>query len=125
LETVQKLSEAWLRKDQAGMSCWLAEDIIELGSSFRGVLRGKTEFFDKYQPYLKRPPEILSYRMIQPKVVLLSTRFALIYFSYRMKVTKNRKVESSHGKESMLLEKIKGRWLVKCIHWHSDAKEQR
>jgi hypothetical protein len=121
---VQKLTEAWLRQDQDEMSFWLAADITEMGPSFRSVLRGKTDFFGKYRPYLDRPPEILSYRIIRPKVVSLSARFALIYFSYRMKVTRRGKVESSRGKESMLLEKVRRRWLVKFIHWHNDPSEQ-
>lgn len=107
------------------MSFWLAADITEIGPAFRSVLRGKADFFDKYRPYLERPPKILSYRIIRPKVILLSARFALIYFSYRMKMTGRGKVESSRGKESMVLEKVQERWLVKFIHWHNDPLERK
>ena len=107
------------------MSFWLAADITEIGPAFRSVLRGKADFFDKYWPYLERPRKILSYRIVRPKVISLSARFALIYFSYRMKMTRRGKVESSRGKESMLLEKVQGRWLVKFIHWHNDPLERK
>ena len=104
------------------MSLWLAADITEIGPAFRTVLRGKADFFHKYRPYLERPPEILSYRIIRPEVISLSACFSLIYFSYRMEMTQKGRVESSRGKESMLLEKVQGRWLVKFIHWHNGAK---
>jgi len=107
------------------MSLWLAADITEIGPAFRTALRGKADFFDKYRPYLERPPKILSYRILRPKVISLSARFSLIYFSYRMKMARKGKVESSRGKESMLLEKVQGRWLVRFIHWHNDLLERK
>jgi len=106
------------------MSFWLADDIMEMGPTFQEILRGKTQFFEKYRSYLKGPLEILSYRIIRPEVVSLSARLALVYFSYKMKVKRKSKVVSSQGKESMLLEKIGSRWRVKFIHWHQDFAEQ-
>jgi len=104
------------------MSAWLADDVVEIGPAFRGELRGKRNFFKKYRSYLESSPEIISYQMVAPVVVSLSARFSLIYFSYRMKVRRNGRVKSSRGKESMLLEKLRGRWLVKFIHWHQDPE---
>jgi len=125
LLAVRKLTEAWLRQDWEGMSFWLSEDIAEIGPAFRGGIQGKADFFDKYQPYLTGPPEILAYRIMRPKIISLSERFTLIYFSFRMKLQRKGRSEKSHGKESMLLEKIQGRWLVKFIHWHSDPLGQK
>jgi hypothetical protein len=125
LLAVRKLTEAWLRQDWEGMSLWLSEDITEIGPAFRGAIQGKVDFFDKYQPYLTGPPEILAYRIMRPKVIPLSERFTLIYFSFRMKVHRKGRSENSQGKESMLLERIQGRWLVKFIHWHSDPLGQK
>jgi hypothetical protein len=125
LLAVRKLTEAWLRQDWEGMSFWLSEDVTEIGPAFRGAIQGKVDFFKKYRPYLTGPPEILAYRIIRPKVNPLSERFTLIYFSFRMKARRKGRSESSQGKESMLLEKIQGRWLVRFIHWHSDPLGQK
>ena len=107
------------------MSSWLSEDIAEIGPAFHGAIQGKADFFDKYQAYLTGPPEILAYRIMRPKIISLSERFTLIYFSFRMKLQRKGRSEKSHGKESMLLEKIQGRWLVRFIHWHSDPLGQK
>jgi hypothetical protein len=102
------------------MSDWLADDVTEIGPSFRRELCGKADFFEKYRSYLENSTEIVSYRLVAPAVISLSARFSLIYFSYRMKARRNGRVKNSQGKESMLLEKFRGRWLVKFIHWHQD-----
>ena len=109
-----------MRKDQRAMSAWLADDVAEIGPAFRRELRGKRNFFKKYRSYLESSPEIVSYQIVAPELVSLSAKFSLIYFSYRMKVRRDGRVKNSRGKESMVLEKLSGRWLVKFIHWHQD-----
>jgi len=118
LEAVQKLTDAWIRKDPQGMSQRLAADITELGPAFPKPLVGKRDFFEKYQVYFSSSLKIESYRILSPSLICLTPRVVLVHFRYRMKTSTRDLVEKSSGQESMLVELKRGRWLVKFIHWH-------
>ena len=100
------------------MSRQLADDIIEMGPAFPKPLVGKRDFFEKYQAYFSSSLKIESYRIMSPSLILLTPRFVLVHFRYRMKTSNQDLVEESSGQESMLVEFKRGRWLVKFIHWH-------
>jgi hypothetical protein len=118
LETIKKLSDAWIRKDRRGMSRQLAADIIELGPAFPKALVGKHSFFEKYRTYFSSSLRIERYRILSPSVIHLTPQLVLVHFRYRMKTGNRDSIEKSSGQESMLLELKRGRWLVKFIHWH-------
>jgi hypothetical protein len=118
LETIKKLTDAWIRKDRRGMSRQLATDIIELGPVFSNPLVGKRNFFEKYQAYFSGSLRIDSYRILSPSVIPLTPQLVLVHFRYRMKTSNRDSIERSSGQESMLVELKRDRWLVKFIHWH-------
>jgi hypothetical protein len=120
LQAIRNLTSAWTRKDAAGMSRWLTDEITEMGPSFEVALAGKRMFFRKYQDYLNGPQEILSYKILRPKTIPLSTSLAIVYFGYSMRTRTGGQVEDSHGKESILCQMSRGTWRVKFIHWHRD-----
>jgi len=120
LGAIQSLTDAWVRKDAAGMFGWLSDEIIEIGPAFKKALSGKAAFFRHYKNYLTGQLEILSYRIIRPRTVHVSERLAIVYFGYRMQTRENGHVEDSHGKESILVERPRGKWRVRLIHWHRD-----
>jgi hypothetical protein len=98
----------------------LSDDIVEIGPAFPDPIRGKNDFFKKYQSYLTGPTRIVSYRILRPRIIRLASNLVLVHFSYRMRIETGGAEESSHGKESMLVERRGGRWLVRFIHWHRD-----
>ncbi len=102
------------------MAHWLAPNILEIGPAFTEVLSGRRQFFAKYHSYLHGRLEVVSYRIQRPKTVRLNAGLALVHFHYRMRTRTGRKHEDSHGKESMLVQKTRGRWRVRYIHWHRD-----
>ncbi len=120
LSAIRCLTHAWMKKNAAEMARWLTADILEIGPAFAGALSGQRQFFRKYQEYLRGPIEILSYRIVRPRTIMLSARDALVHFRYTMRTRSGKSVESSHGKESMLL-RLGGRWRVRYIHWHRDS----
>jgi ketosteroid isomerase-like protein len=120
LEAVRKLTSAWVAKDAMGMSRWLTEDITELGPAFESELRGKKKFFRLYRDYLNGQLEVLSYTILRPHTIRLSSSLALVYFHYRMRTRASGRIEDSRGKESMLCEKSSRRWRIRFIHWHRD-----
>jgi hypothetical protein len=117
---VHRLTDAWISKDPVEMSRWLSDDITEIGPAFSGALMGKVNFLRKYEAYFSGPLEIVFYRIVVPRTIFLSARLAVVYFSYHMRTRAEKQVERSRGKESMLLEKTRGRWTVRFIHWHQD-----
>ena len=121
LECIRKLTAAWVQKDPQAMSLQLSEDITEIGPAFAVPLVGKKNFFRKYRPYFTGSLQIKSYKILRPQVLKLGSRMAMVYFNYRMRTVDNGVVEESKGKESMLVEKVGQRWLVKFVHWHRDA----
>jgi uncharacterized protein DUF4440 len=118
LETIKKLTDAWIRKDRRGMSRQLVADITELGPVFPKPLVGKHNFFEKYRAYFSSSLRIESYRILSPSVIHLTPQLVLVHFRYRMKTCNRDSTEKSRGQESMLMELKRGRWLVKFIHWH-------
>ncbi len=120
LEAVKNLTDAWLRKDAAGMSHWLTDDITETGPAFRTALSGKKRFFAAYRTYLNGSLEIPSYKILGPKTIMLSSSLAMVYFCYRMRTRTGGKMEDSQGKESMLCQRTGGAWRISFIHWHRD-----
>jgi hypothetical protein len=118
LDAINKLTDAWIRKDPRGMSRQLSDDITELGSAFPKPLIGKRNFFAKYKAYFFSSLTIESYRILSPRFISLTPRVVLVHFRYRMKTSNRDLDEKSSGQESMLLEFKRGRWLVKFIHWH-------
>jgi hypothetical protein len=121
LECIRKLTAAWVQKDPQAMSLQLSEDITEIGPAFAVPLVGKKNFFRQYRPYFTSSLQIKSYKILQPQVLKLGSGMAMVYFNYRMKTVDNGVVEESKGKESMLVEKVGQRWLVKFVHWHRDV----
>jgi hypothetical protein len=121
LDAIRNLTSAWMRKDADGMARWLTEDILEIGPAFEEALAGQRQFFRKYREYLRGPLEILSYRIVSPRVARLGARLALVHFRYRMRTRSGRIVEDSQGKESMLVQRKGGSWRVRYIHWHRDS----
>jgi hypothetical protein len=109
-----------MQKDDAEMARWLTDDILEIGPAFADALSGQEQFFRKYREYLRGPLEIISHRILRPQTVLLSARFALVHFHYRMRTRSGKTQENSRGKESMLLQRTGRRWRVRYIHWHRD-----
>ena len=109
-----------MQKDAAEMARWLAPDILEIGPAFGEPLSGQRRFFAKYRSYLRGRLEVVSYRILRPQTVMLNPGLALVHFLYRMRTSTGRKLEDSHGKESMLVQKTRGRWRVRYIHWHRD-----
>src|SRR5262245_66000908 len=87
LETINKLTDAWMRKDFQGMSRQLSDDITELGPAFPKPLVGKRDFFRKYEAYFAGSRQIDSYRILSPRLVRLAPHLALVHFRYRMKIT--------------------------------------
>lgn len=120
MRAVRELTKAWICKDWLGMSRWLTEDVVEIGPDFEVPLVGKKVFARKYQEYLSSELKVVSYRILRPQIVPLTKRLAAVYFSYRMKTRVKQVVESSEGKESILLEKGPSGWSVRFIHWHRD-----
>ncbi len=102
------------------MARWLSPDIVEIGPAFREALSGQGHFFSKYRAYLHGPLEVLAYRILRPQTTMLIPRLALVHFRYRMRTRTGGIEEISHGKESMLVERRRGRWRVRHIHWHRD-----
>jgi hypothetical protein len=123
LDSIRKLITAWIQKDPRAMALQLSEDITEIGPAFAAPLVGKKDFFRKYSPFFASSLQIKSYKILRPHVLELGSRMVMVYFNYRMRAVDNGVVEESKGKESMLVEKIGQRWLVKFIHWHRDADE--
>ncbi len=120
LGAVKNLTDAWIRKDAAGMSDWLMDDITETGPAFHTALSGKKKFFAAYRDYLNGSQEILSYKILGPRIITLSSSLAMVYFCYRMRTRTGGKIEDSKGKESMLCRRTGGVWRVSFIHWHRD-----
>lgn len=118
LVAVQRLTDAWMRKDLPGMSRQLSEDITELGPAFPTPLVGKQRFFEKYEAYVSSSLRIESYRILRPRLIYLTPQLVLVHFRYRMATRNRDSIEKSSGQESMLVELRKGRWRVKFIHWH-------
>src|SRR5690348_8128089 len=79
LETINKLTDAWMRKDPQGMAQQLSDDITELGPAFPKPLVGKRDFFRKYEAYFAGFRRIESYRIFSPHVVRLTPRLVLVY----------------------------------------------
>jgi hypothetical protein len=120
LTAIRELTDAWIRKDRAGMARCLTQDVTEIGPAFASPLLGRQGLLNKYREYFSGPLVILSYRILRPKTVRLSDRLVMVHFSYRMKTRIKRRIEESRGKESMLLQRNRRRWFVKFIHWHRD-----
>jgi ketosteroid isomerase-like protein len=120
LDAIRNLTDAWMKKDAPAMAHWLTEDILEIGPAFDTALSGQKQFFRKYRQHLRGPLEILSYRIIAPRTVMLNARLALVHFRYRMRTRSGRTTESSCGKESMLVQRRGRQWRVRYIHWHRD-----
>jgi len=120
LESIRKLTAAWIRKDSEAMSLHLSEDVTEVGPAFADPLAGKKNFFQTYEGYFSGSLQIESYKILCPRVLKLSSRLVMIHFSYQMRTIDRGAVEDSTGKESMLVEKKDLQWLVKFIHWHRD-----
>ncbi len=120
IDAIRHLTRAWTKKDAAEMARWLTPDIIEIGPAFEEVLSGQRHFFRKYRAYLRGPLEVISYRILRPQIKMLSPRLALVYFRYGMRTRSGAADERSRGKESMLVQLNRGRWRVRCIHWHRD-----
>jgi ketosteroid isomerase-like protein len=118
LAAIKKLTDAWMRKDRRGMSEHLTDDITELGPTFATPLKGKPDFFQKYQAYFSEPLQVQSYRMLRPRLVHLTPWLVLVHFRYRMTTENHGHVEKVAGQESLLVELRRGRWRVKFIHWH-------
>jgi Domain of unknown function (DUF4440) len=118
LVTIEKLTDAWIRKDREGMAQHLADDIIELGPTFPNPLIGKKEFFQKYRAYLSGPLRIESYRLLSPRLIWLSPWLVLVHFRYKMRTSNQSRTDKSSGQESMLVELKRGQWRVKFVHWH-------
>jgi hypothetical protein len=118
LEAIQKLTDAWIRKDLPGMSRQLSKDITELGPEFPVPLVGKRQFLEKYRLYVSGLLRIESYRILRPHLIHLTPELVLVHFRYRMATRKRGSIEKSSGQESMLVELRRGQWLVKFIHWH-------
>jgi Domain of unknown function (DUF4440) len=118
LETIKKLTDAWMQKDLRGMSRQLSDDITELGPAFPKPLVGKRNFFEKYQAYFSGSLQIESYRILNPCFIELTPQLVLAHFRYRMATRNRGLIEESSGQESMLVELKRGRWRVKFIHWH-------
>jgi len=121
LETIRQLTAAWVHKDPQAMSLQLSEGITEIGPACAAPLAGKKNFFKKYRDYFNSSLQIESYKILRPRVLKLSSRLAMVHFNYRMRTVDNGVVKESKGKESMLVEKVGHRWLVRFIHWHRDA----
>ncbi len=102
------------------MARWLTPDILEIGPAFKEALSGQRRFFARYRSYLRSKLEVVTYRVLRPQTVMLNPRLALVHFHYRMRTRTGRRHENSHGKESMLVQKTRGRWRVRYIHWHRD-----
>lgn len=102
------------------MARWLSDDVVEIGPAFDHPLVGKRDFFAKYQSYIHGPTNILLYRILRPRTLRLSPRLVLVHFQYRMRTERSGVTEASRGKESMLIEKKRGRWYIRFIHWHRD-----
>ncbi len=120
LEAVKRLTDEWMHKNPVGMSRWLTDGIVEIGPAFDSALAGKRMFFAKYQDYLNGPLEILSYRILQPKTIRLSSSQAMVFFRYRMRTRTAARIADTHGKESMLCQQTRGTWRIRFIHWHQD-----
>jgi hypothetical protein len=121
LGAIRKLTDAWMQKDVIGMSRWLTDDILEIGPAFPDALSGQKQFFGKYRKYFRGTLEVVSYRILRPRTVLLTARLALVHFQYRMRTRTGKTEEDSRGKESMLVQRYRGRWRVRYIHWHRDS----
>lgn len=106
------------------MSRWLSDDIVEIGPAFSSALSGKQAFFRSYRDYLEGPMRILSYRISRVGRVEISASRLLVYFHYRMRTETAGTTEESRGKESMLLKRVGGQWVVRFIHWHRDSDEE-
>src|SRR5512138_2272055 len=122
LSAVRKLTKAWIRKDAAGMSRWLTDDITEIGPAFESALTGRKGFFRRYQGYFNVNVQVTEYRILQPRTMQLSPTLALVYFHYRMRTQKGKLVRDSRGKESMVAEKNRDGWRIKFLHWHEDPQ---
>lgn len=120
LDAVRRLTDEWMHKSPAGMSRWLTDDIVEIGPAFDSALAGKRMFFAKYQDYLNGPLEIVSYKILHPRTIRLSSSQAMLYFRYRMRTRNAGRSVDSHGKESMLCQQTRGIWRIRFIHWHQD-----
>jgi len=118
LAAIEKLTDAWMRKDLRGMSRQLSDDITELGPAFPKPLVGKHTFFEKYQAYFSGSLEIESYHIMSPRLVELTPQLVLAHFRYRMTTRNQGSIGKSSGQESMLVEHRRGRWRVRFIHWH-------
>lgn len=118
LAAIEKLTDAWMRKDLQGMSRQLSDDITEIGPAFRKPLVGKHTFFEKYQAYFSGALQIESYHIMSPRLVELTPQLVLAHFRYRMTTRNQGSIGKSSGQESMLLELRRGRWRVRFIHWH-------
>jgi hypothetical protein len=121
LDVIQRLTDAWIRKDLLGMSRELSDDIIELGPTFAKPLVGKRSFFDKYRTYFYSSLRIELYRILRPHLIRLTPELVLVHFRYRMRTRRGKSVETAKGQESMVLELRRGRWVVRFIHWHKDS----
>ena len=102
------------------MARCLSQDVTEIGPAFAAPLFGRQGLLNKYREYFFGPLVILSYRILRPRTLRLSERLVMVHFSYRMKTKMKRRIEESRGKESILLQRNRSRWLVKFIHWHRD-----
>jgi len=118
LEAIEKLTDAWMRKDLRGMSRQLSDDITELGPAFPKPLVGKDNFFQEYRAYFSSSLRIEAYRILSPRVLQLTPQLVLAHFRYRMTTKDQGSIEKSSGQESMLVELRRGRWRVRFIHWH-------
>ena len=118
LAAIEKLTDAWMRKDLRGMSRQLCDDITELGPAFPKPLVGKQDFFEKYRAYFSDSLRIESYRILSPRVIQLTQALVLAHFRYRMTTRNQGSIGKSSGQESMLVELRRGRWRVRFIHWH-------
>ncbi len=120
LDAIRNLTAAWMKKDAAEMARWLSPDILEIGPAFSEALSGQRSFFAKYRSYFRGRLVIVSYRLIRPRTSMLNPGLALVHFQYGMRTRTGRTIEDSHGKESMLVQRARGRWRVRYIHWHRD-----
>ncbi len=120
IDAIRNLTGAWMRKDAAEMSRWLTPDILEIGPAFPEALSGQKHFFARYRPYLHGRIEVVTYSIRKPQTTMLGRRLALVHFQYRMRTRNGKVVETSSGKESMLVQRLRGRWRVRYIHWHRD-----
>jgi len=122
LSALRQLTRAWVCKDPEEMERWLSEDVVELGPTFASAIVGRRSLLRQYRSYFDGETQIADYRIVRPRTVRLSPKLVLVYFHYTMRTMMRGIARESGGKESILIERQRGRWRVKFIHWHEDPR---